>query len=343
MCLIGSDSSYKCEPGITEETTQLVKTVGIGSDSSYKCEPGIINSSDEKTQLAARLKFTLVGRFSHGFLNLNFLRLKIVKLGLKGNVIVGMLNFKHVLIYLTNEEDFSRLWLRGEWTFDSFYMRVFKWTPIFDPQIESSIAPVWIRLPELPVHLFEKKTLFTLVAKIGKSFRMDEPTADLARPDLARLCTEVDLMAPKVQAVYLQIEGKTYGQQVLYENCPPYCSSCNHLGHDISIYIAKHNSENHSEMEPRPPGNALGHNEDIRDLRKIINNRRKCKNVAIDNVLASIFLENNADNSETIDLPLNANVHANVIDSNANVDFSPISHVPEPKQIVTPDTPAQVT
>ncbi|KAK4383743.1 hypothetical protein Sango_2748200 [Sesamum angolense] len=105
----------------------------IGSDSSYKGEPGIIYSPEETAELAARLKFALVGKFSHGLLNMNFLRIRIVKLGLKGNVSIGRLNFKHVLIRLSNEEDFSRIWLRREWTFDSFHMRVFKWTPDFDP------------------------------------------------------------------------------------------------------------------------------------------------------------------------------------------------------------------
>ncbi|KAL0402599.1 UNVERIFIED_CONTAM: hypothetical protein Slati_4289800 [Sesamum latifolium] len=163
----------------------------IGTDSSYTGEPGIIYSSEETALLAARLKFSLVGKFSHGLPNLNFLRIRLVKLGLKGNVIV---------------EDFSRIWLRGEWSFDSFHMRVFKWTPNFDPQIESSIALVWIRLPVLPVHLFEKNALFTLATKIRKPLRMDEPTADLSRPDLARICVELDVTAPKVQAVHLQIE-----------------------------------------------------------------------------------------------------------------------------------------
>ncbi|KAL0439448.1 UNVERIFIED_CONTAM: hypothetical protein Slati_2427800 [Sesamum latifolium] len=155
----------------------------IGSDASYKGESCIIYSSEETAHLAARLKFMLVGKFSHGLPNLNFLRFRIVKLSLKGNVTVGRLNFKRVLIHLTNEEDLSRLWLRGEWIFDSFHMRVFKWTPNFDPQIESSIASVWIRLSELPVHLFEKNALFTLAAKIGKPLRMDEPMADLSSPN----------------------------------------------------------------------------------------------------------------------------------------------------------------
>ncbi|KAL0283500.1 UNVERIFIED_CONTAM: hypothetical protein Sradi_7225900 [Sesamum radiatum] len=196
----------------------------IGTDCNYKGEPGIIYSTEETEFLASRLKFSLVGKFSHGLPNLNFLRNRIVKLGLKGTVNVGRLNFKHVLIRLNNEEDFSRLWLRGAWTFDNFHMRVFKWSPDFDPHTESPIAPVWIKLPGLPVHLFEKNALFTFADKIGKPLRMDEPTADLSRPDLARVCVEIDLTAPKVQAVHLQINGKTYRQQVIYENCSPYCT-----------------------------------------------------------------------------------------------------------------------
>ncbi|KAL0294068.1 UNVERIFIED_CONTAM: hypothetical protein Sradi_6904100 [Sesamum radiatum] len=165
----------------------------IGIKYSYKGEPGIIYSSEETEYLASRLKFALVGKFFHGPLNLNFHRNRIIKLGLKGTVNIGRINLKHVLIRLDNEEDFSRLWLHGEWMFDNFHMREFKWSPNFDPQIESPIAPVWVQLSGLPVHLFEKNALFTFAAKIGKPLRMDEPTADMARPDLARVCMEIDL------------------------------------------------------------------------------------------------------------------------------------------------------
>ncbi|KAK4384597.1 hypothetical protein Sango_3045000 [Sesamum angolense] len=179
--------AYMFIGAVTHAWEPYYDLLGAWLDSSYKGELGIIYSTEETAELVAHLKFELVGKFTHGLSNLNFLRIHIVKLGLKGNVTVWRLNFKHVLIRLSNEEDFSRIWLRSEWTFDSFHMRVFKWTPNFDPQIESPIAPVWIRLPALPVHLFEKNALFTLATKIGKPLRMDEPTADLSRP-VARVC-----------------------------------------------------------------------------------------------------------------------------------------------------------
>ncbi|KAL0300009.1 UNVERIFIED_CONTAM: hypothetical protein Scaly_3063100 [Sesamum calycinum] len=286
----------------------------IGSDSSYKGKPGIIYSPEETAELAARLKFALVG-----------------------NVSVGRLNFKHVLIRLSNEEDFSRIWLRGEWTFDSFHMRVFKWTPDFDPQIESPIAPVWIRLPALPVHLFEKNALFTLATKIGKPLRMDEPTANLSRPDLARVYVEIDVTSPKVQAVHFQIEGKTYRQQVIYENYPPYCTSCNHLGHEITNCILIHNNEKRQvDMDSKLIGDHPSNKEDTRDLRELINHKRKGKNMVTnltDIASPSTNVGQNAENS----LNVADNKHVDVTEINvhdilvANDVFSHPSHVPEPR------------
>ncbi|KAL0313425.1 UNVERIFIED_CONTAM: hypothetical protein Sradi_5741800 [Sesamum radiatum] len=75
----------------------------IGSDCSYKGEPSIIYSSEETEYLASRSKFSPVGKFPHGLPNLNFLQNRISKLGLKGTVTVGRLNFKHVMIRLTND------------------------------------------------------------------------------------------------------------------------------------------------------------------------------------------------------------------------------------------------
>ncbi|KAL0439632.1 UNVERIFIED_CONTAM: hypothetical protein Slati_2446200 [Sesamum latifolium] len=122
-----STAHFQHDPMRAAKKTFLdVEMRRIGSDCCYKGEPGIIYSSEETEYLASRSKFSLVGKFSHGLPNLNFLRNRIIKLGLKGTVNVGRLNFKHVLICLNNEEDFSRLWLHGEWMFDNFHMRVFK-------------------------------------------------------------------------------------------------------------------------------------------------------------------------------------------------------------------------
>ncbi|KAL0340056.1 UNVERIFIED_CONTAM: hypothetical protein Sradi_4522400 [Sesamum radiatum] len=132
-----------------------------------------------------------------------YLREKIVRLGLKGGFMVEVINFKYVLIKFTLEEDYTQFWLKREWPFVGFPMRVFKWTPKFDTKVESSIALGWIWFPELPCQFFHKKALFNIGSMIGKPLKIDEPTADLSRPSLARVCVDVDLLKPKTIEIYL--------------------------------------------------------------------------------------------------------------------------------------------
>ncbi|KAK4428727.1 hypothetical protein Salat_1172600 [Sesamum alatum] len=89
------------------------ESAAMGTVSSFKRDPGISFSYSEIATLAERLKYALVGKFSHGLPNLTFLKNRIVKLDLRGFVCMGAINVKHVLIHLSHEEDYSRLWLRG--------------------------------------------------------------------------------------------------------------------------------------------------------------------------------------------------------------------------------------
>ncbi|KAL0298004.1 UNVERIFIED_CONTAM: hypothetical protein Sangu_3166500 [Sesamum angustifolium] len=132
--------------------------------------------------------------------------------------------------------------------------------------------------------------------------------------------------------------GKTYRQQVIYENCPPYCTSCNHLGHEIPNCIVIHNNEKRQvDMDSKLIGDLLNNKEDIRDLRELINHKRKGKKVVInptDTASPSTNVGQNAEN------PLNVvnNKHDDVTKLNAydivvaNDVSSYPSHIPEPEQ-----------
>ncbi|KAL0453620.1 UNVERIFIED_CONTAM: hypothetical protein Slati_1340100 [Sesamum latifolium] len=152
---------------------------------------------------------------------------------------VGAINFKHVLIKFTLEEDYTWFWLKGEWSFVGFPMRLFKWTPEFDTKVESSIALMWIRFPKLPYQFFHKKASFSIASMIGTLLKIDAPTADLSRPSLARVCVEVDLIKPKTIEIFLGFGDRTFQQQVQFENCPYYCNSCGHFGHEERACFGK--------------------------------------------------------------------------------------------------------
>lgn len=96
------------------------------------------------------------------------LRQFIVSLGLFSDCPVGLLDDKHVLLRPMLEEDFTRLWFRHTWYIQSKPMTISKWTISFRPNQESSLAPVWVSFPELPIPFFEKNYLYKLGSLIGR-------------------------------------------------------------------------------------------------------------------------------------------------------------------------------
>ncbi|KAL0309430.1 UNVERIFIED_CONTAM: hypothetical protein Sradi_5885300 [Sesamum radiatum] len=125
-------------------------------------------------------------------------------------------------------------------------MRVFKWTPTFTPEQESSIVPVWVCFPELPAHLFHKDALFAVASMIGTPLQIDDFTFNHSKLSKARVGIEINLTKLLVEEFDLKINGITICQKVEYEQVPKYCNLCKHVGHDNLECYSKGNA-------PRPP------------------------------------------------------------------------------------------
>jgi len=143
-------------------------TPSLGKISTFKGEPALLISRQELQLLSEPYKNALVGKFSMGRPSMEVLRQFIVSLGLKGDCPVGLLDDKHVLLRPMLEEDFTRLWFRHTWYIQSKPMTISKWTIDFRPNQESSLAPVWVSFPELPIPFFEKNSLYKLGSLIGR-------------------------------------------------------------------------------------------------------------------------------------------------------------------------------
>lgn len=116
------------------------------------------------------------------------------KLNLKGLFSLRHLDSKHVLIRLHYEGDFNRIWMKELSFIGTFHMCVFRWTPGFRPEVGSSIIPVWISLPNLPLFMFNKQCPFSIGRLIGTPLTIGMPTADFSRPSLAKNCIQLDLL-----------------------------------------------------------------------------------------------------------------------------------------------------
>ncbi|KAL0414921.1 UNVERIFIED_CONTAM: hypothetical protein Slati_3324000 [Sesamum latifolium] len=118
-------------------------------------------------------------------------------------------------------------------------MRIFKWSPTFTPEHESSIVPVLVNFFDLPAHLFRKDALFTIASFVGTPLQIGDSTFNKSKLSRARVCIEIDLLKPLVKEVDLQIHSRTFVQKVEYEQVPQYCSLCKHVGHHDSECFTK--------------------------------------------------------------------------------------------------------
>ncbi|XP_071933097.1 uncharacterized protein [Coffea arabica] len=203
----------------------------IGHLSTYKGEPSLVISSQDMIQIAAPYSNALVGRFAVGRPSMEIIRKFIVSLGLRGECPIGLLDSKHILLRPSVEEDYTRLWCRKSWYIGKFHMSLSKWTIDFKPGAESSIAPVWVNFPGLPLPFFEKQFLLKLGNLLGRPLKVDEATASLKRPSVARILLEVDVLHSPRSRIWIGDDQWGFWQKIEYEEYPSYCVFCSSIGH----------------------------------------------------------------------------------------------------------------
>ncbi|KAH0461477.1 hypothetical protein IEQ34_009052 [Dendrobium chrysotoxum] len=101
----------------------------------------------------AALARHLLQLFDGSLLNL-FSILKKISLKLSSEFSVTLLDPRHVLIKLSNHLDYSKLFARRAYYVNNCFMKLIKWTPMFDISSETPIVPMWSSFLDLHPHLF---------------------------------------------------------------------------------------------------------------------------------------------------------------------------------------------
>lgn len=86
---------------------------------------------------------------------------------------IAHFNARHVYIDLDDEDDYITVWSRQKMTIEGQLMRIQTWTPTFRPEEETPIVPVWISLPELSRHCYNREFVSALLFSIGKVLYLD--------------------------------------------------------------------------------------------------------------------------------------------------------------------------
>ena len=111
------------------------------------------------------------------------------------------------------------------------------WTSDFDPEDDTPKAvTVWVRLPNLPMHCWNPKSLQAIGTVLGKYIDMASPKDQYA---CAHICVEVDLEAGLPEAIKLTMGNWSHFQNLDYEQLPFKCRGCHEYGHFIRNFPKK--------------------------------------------------------------------------------------------------------
>ncbi|KAL5142856.1 hypothetical protein HKD37_09G025956 [Glycine soja] len=100
---------------------------------------------------------------------------------------------------------------------------------------ELSKIPVWVKLRNLPLELWNPQALGKILSKIGSTIRSDHLTSSKGFISFARALVEVNASLEFIDEVRFRLPiGKTFVQKIEYENRPCFCTHCKMIGHRLT-------------------------------------------------------------------------------------------------------------
>ncbi|XP_016177863.1 uncharacterized protein LOC107620170 [Arachis ipaensis] len=151
--------------------------------------------------------------------------------GKMGSIEVIDLGNEFFIVKFYSQEDLDFALTEGPWKILNHYLSIRFWQPDFNP-LEATIDKIaaWIRLPGLAIEYYEENMMKKIGDVIGRTLKVDTNIADKSREKFARLCVELDLIAPLISQY--AINGVKY--KVEYKGIHNICFSCGVVGHEKS-------------------------------------------------------------------------------------------------------------
>lgn len=124
--------------------------------------------------------------------------------------------------------DYNHALFEGPWMIADHYILVQRWRRNFlrSARLEHKVA-VWVRVPELPLELYNDTFLKRLGSSLGTMLKIDRLTSIHSRGQFARLSVETDLAKPVVPQVL--VRGVVLNLE--YEGLHTICFHCGVYGH----------------------------------------------------------------------------------------------------------------
>jgi hypothetical protein len=151
------------------------------------------------------------------------------KMLIQGNITLYAVGRGFFVFIFTRKVDRDLVFRSGPYFMGSKGLFLAPWTLHFNPGAEITTAPVWVRLPHLPLHLRGISSLEDIGNKLGRFLDRAEPKGE--QFTCARICVEVNLEKGLSDAIKLSLGEWCHIQELDYEQIPFKCLRCHAYGH----------------------------------------------------------------------------------------------------------------
>ena len=134
--------------------------------------------------------------------------------------------------------------MRGPFTIQGVPMVLKDWSPEFNFNRDMLCTlPIWVKLPQLPLHMWDAESLGKIGSVIGKPLFTNECTANKLMISYARILVEIDVTQRLKELIVIKDnEERKFNQPMEYEWRPKFCDICQKVGH-------KCNTEKQKELK----------------------------------------------------------------------------------------------
>lgn len=125
----------------------------------------------------------------------------------------------YFIMRFRSHADRDAVLMKGPYTIRNMPMLLREWTSEFNLKEDMVRAiPIWVKLPQLPLHLWGAKSLGKIGSALGNPIVTDECTANKYRTSYARILVDVDITQEPIKEITIKdAEGKKIQQRVEYE------------------------------------------------------------------------------------------------------------------------------
>ncbi|XP_020697948.2 uncharacterized protein LOC110110690 [Dendrobium catenatum] len=107
-----------------------------------------------------------------------------------------------------------------------------KWSHNFSPtSLKGLTAPIWIHLPNLPLHCWDNINICRIASMVGKPYLIDGNMFQWGRREFGRVYVRINLDAKLPLGVWVEGYYGRFYQKIEYERVPSFCFNCGLIGH----------------------------------------------------------------------------------------------------------------